>query len=117
MNKKSGLADSPFFRQPAPQLEGGVVVFSTSGKTAKTPNGEKTKSPLRENAERRNGENGVDRMKVRQGIDVYRDQIVTLNEMQFEVYKRTGKKPRMGEMVRNALDEFIARKRQELNQS
>lgn len=116
MIHKSGLADSPFFRQPTPlPVRKDNVVSSASGETAKSPNGEKMKVTSGEIAERRNGEKQDERRKVRQGIDVYKDQIMTLVGMQLEVYRRTGKKPKIGEMVRIALDEFIARKKQELN--
>jgi hypothetical protein len=118
MNKKSGLADSPFFKQSPPRLEEKSNVEKTPvGETAKSPNGEKTISPNSEIAERRNGEKVNERGKIRQGIDVYKDQMMTLSGMQLDAYRRTGKKPKIGAMVRAALDEYIARKKQEINNS
>ena len=79
--------------------------------------GETATSPKRENAERRTRETAkMDGMRprTRQGFDVFRDQIVALNELQVAFYRKTGKKPSMGEMVRTALDEQIAKKRREL---
>lgn len=60
-------------------------------------------------------EGAPERQKVKQGFQVYRDQVLALSELQFETYRRTGKKPHIGEMMRDALDDFIARKKQELD--
>lgn len=81
--------------------------------------GENTKSPEHEIAGRRNGETAR-KIKVRplkrQGFDVYRDQIMALNELQIGFYRKGGTKPKMGEMLRTALDEYIAKKRRELEE-
>ena len=48
------------------------------------------------------------RVVKRHGFDVYQDQIMALNKVQFELYNRRGKKPSIGELVRPALDRLIA---------
>jgi hypothetical protein len=52
----------------------------------------------------------------RNGFDVYQDQIMSLNKIQFELYSRRGKKPSIGELIRPALDKLIAEKLKEVGE-
>lgn len=101
---------SVFFRadpQPAPR--------TNPGKTPETQQsaGEPSRKP--EGAPVHSREGAPGRQKIKRGFQVYRDQVLALSELQFETYRRTGKKPHIGEMVRDALDDFIARKKRELD--
>src|SRR5258706_12887143 len=52
----------------------------------------------------------------RNGFDVYQDQIMSLNKIQFELYSHRGKKPSIGELIRPALDKLIAEKLKEVGE-
>lgn len=54
------------------------------------------------------------RQKKKQGFQVYVDQAVSLAELQFQQFQKTGIKPDIGEFVRQALDDFIQAKKREL---
>jgi hypothetical protein len=47
------------------------------------------------------------RTKVRHSFDVYQDQLLSLAEIQAAVYRRTGKKPKAGDLVQEAIDAYI----------
>ena len=49
--------------------------------------------------------------RVRHSFDVRRDQLVELTGIQMDVFSRTGRKPTMGELVQEALDEYIRARR------
>jgi len=44
---------------------------------------------------------------VRHSFDVYEDQLLALAEVQTALFRKTGRKPKMGELVRTALDAYI----------
>lgn len=48
-----------------------------------------------------------DRPKVRHSFDVYKDQITALTAIQARLFSSTGKKPKLGELVQQALDDYI----------
>jgi hypothetical protein len=52
-----------------------------------------------------------DRTKIRHSFDVFRDQLLSLTEIQAAVFRQTGQKPKIGELVQQAIDEFIQRHR------
>jgi len=86
-------------RRPADQL-------------AERNKGQQTKRPKGRMDKRPGGRSK--RIVKRHGFDVYQDQIMSLNKIQFELYTRRGKKPAIGELVRPALDKLIADKLKEL---
>ena len=49
------------------------------------------------------------RSTVRHAFDVYRDQLYRLAQLQMTAYRRTGSKPTLGSLVREALDIFLER--------
>jgi hypothetical protein len=55
--------------------------------------------------------------RVRHSFDVRRDQLVDLTGIQTDVFRRTGRKPTMGELVQEALDEYIRARRQRAGRS
>lgn len=51
----------------------------------------------------------VERTKIRHSFDVYRDQLLSLSDIQADMYRQVGKKPKVGDLVQEALDAYIAR--------
>jgi hypothetical protein len=49
--------------------------------------------------------------RVRHSFDVRRDQLLDLTTVQIDVFRRTGRKPTLGELVQEALDEYIRARR------
>lgn len=94
---KPTIAEEKRPRGQKAERSGGRVTTSPIGRSASRPEGQKPKREIK-----------------RHGFDVYRDQIVGLNTVQFEIYRRQGKKPSIGELVRPALDELIAKRKKEL---
>jgi hypothetical protein len=48
-----------------------------------------------------------DRVRIRHSFDVYQDQLVALGDIQIAAFRRSGRKPPIGELVQAALDEYI----------
>ena len=65
--------------------------------------------------ERTNGRTD-ERSRVRHSFDVWRDQLLALTQIQVERFDRTGKKPKLGELVQEALDAYIAQQRKRTNE-
>lgn len=57
-----------------------------------------------------------ERTKVRHSFDIYHDQLLHLSEVQANIYRRTGKKPKVGELVQEALDAYIERYNERTNE-
>lgn len=56
-----------------------------------------------------------DRARVRHSFDVWRDQLQALAEIQAQRFVRTRRKPKLGELVQEALDAYIARQKEQLS--
>jgi hypothetical protein len=56
-----------------------------------------------------------ERMRVRHSFDVWQDQLLALAQIQAERFNRTGKKPKLGELVQEALDAYVAQQRKRTN--
>ena len=53
--------------------------------------------------------NGVaERPRVRHSFDVYSDQLLALGEIQIQLHRRTGRKPKLGDLVQEAPAAYIA---------
>lgn len=50
-----------------------------------------------------------ERTRVRHSFDVGRDQLLALSAIQSQIFGATGKKPKLGDLVQDALDLYIAR--------
>jgi len=55
--------------------------------------------------ERTNGQD--ERRVIRHSFDIYHDQLMQLGEIQMRRYRATGKKPKLGRLVQEALDHYI----------
>jgi len=51
----------------------------------------------------------VERLIVRHSFDIYQDQLHALKDVQASIYKITRKEPRLGELVRKAIDAYLVR--------
>jgi hypothetical protein len=88
-----------------------------------TPAGAEQKPPQRQaRSARTNGatnertnERTSDRVRVRHSFDVWQDQLLGLSEIQAERFSRLGRKPKIGELVQEALDAYIAKERKRTN--
>ncbi len=56
-----------------------------------------------------------ERTRVRHSFDVWQDQLLALTQIQVERFNRTGKKPKLGELVQEALDAYVAQQRKRTN--
>ena len=54
---------------------------------------------------------GEERARVRHSFDIYRDQLLSLGDIQLARHRQTGRKPKLGDLVQEALDAFVARER------
>ena len=68
-----------------------------------------------EQTKERSNERTVERTRVRHSFDVWQDQLLGLSEIQADRFSQTGKKPKLGELVQEALDAYIAKERKRTN--
>ena len=57
-----------------------------------------------------------ERTRVRHSFDIYTDQLVALADIQTTIFRRTGRKPKMGELVQEALDIYITQSDERSNE-
>ena len=48
-----------------------------------------------------------ERTKVRHSFDIYQDQLLSLAEIQASIFRKTRRKPKIGELVQEAIDHYI----------
>ncbi len=63
----------------------------------------------------RTNERHRERVCVRHSFDVWQDQLHALTELQARAFSATGRKPKLGELVQEALDAYIAKERKRTN--
>jgi hypothetical protein len=105
--------------QELAHLEGGEddgIVAAGAALTTAEPEEATSDAPPRRQAKRgrtndatndATNERTNERLRVRHSFDVWQDQLLRLSEIQAERFSRTGRKPKMGELVQEALDAFI----------
>ncbi len=52
-----------------------------------------------------------ERTRVRHSFDIWQDQLVGLAEIQTQIFNATGRKPKLGDLVQEALDIYIAKQK------
>lgn len=57
-------------------------------------------------------ERSDERTKIRHSFDIYQDQLLALSDIQADMFRQTGKKPKVGDLVQQALDVYIAKDRE-----
>ena len=135
--KKSGLADSPFFKPLTYKTEATPLSDTADSKSpsdnellSPTPNvpGQETASSEKftpnqtgnetEQAQKRTDVRTYERTdvrtqkkpirrKIRHAFDIYEDQLQALQILQFEAVQKGKKKPKLGKMVQEAIDQYL----------
>lgn len=80
---------------------------------ARQPENANERSNERSN-ERRNHRT-AERSIVRHSFDIGQDQLMALAEIQTQIFNDTGRKPKLGPLVQDALDAYIAKHRKRMN--
>ena len=60
-----------------------------------------------ERTDKRTDDRSDERRVIRHSFDIYGDQLVALTDIQARLYRQTGKKPKLGRLVQDALDRYI----------
>jgi hypothetical protein len=84
--------------RPKDEVESERLVADTSSLTQKRP----SVHPF---------ERTFERIQRRHSFDVWQDQLIALTEIQTQMFHKTGRKPKLGELVQEALDAYIAKQR------
>jgi len=63
----------------------------------------------------RMNERANERQRVRHSFDIWQDQLLGLTEIQAERFSRNGRKPKLGDLVQEALDAYITKERKRTN--
>ena len=114
MKKNSGLADSPFFKSPAPPKQPQAVFDSDlkskpSKKTKKTRTEAKSerKSERTEiRSEFRTPSLPTKRRTTRYSFEFYEDQLVKIKRLKYEA-EQSGQKLTLSDIARQAFDEYL----------
>lgn len=88
---------------------------NTSPRAERMPSTSRLSSRSRRTNERSN-ERTVERTRVRHSFDIWQDQLLGLSEIQADRFSQSGKKPKLGELVQEALDAYIAKERKRTNE-
>jgi hypothetical protein len=91
---------------------GGVPVVDDGRRPAarqRRRTNERTVEPSNERSNVVSNERSNDRTRVRHSFDVFEDQLRSLAEIQIRRYDATRRKPKLGELVQEALDAYIER--------
>jgi len=81
-----------------------------SAETVSEPTTQRTIEPPSERMKQPTFERMVQRTKVRHTFDVFKDQVLALGDIQQALARRRGTKPRLGDLVQEALDSYIREK-------
>jgi hypothetical protein len=100
----------------------GGAVAARQGVPKQEPDGDPPPPRERTAPSRKNGrtfertnERHRERIRVRHSFDVWQDQLHALTELQAHAFSATGRKPKLGELVQEALDAYIAKERKRTN--
>ena len=64
----------------------------------------------------RTNERTNERVRVRHSFDIWQDQLLGLTEIQARRFSQSGRKPKLGELVQEALDAYITKERKRSNE-
>lgn len=104
MTKKSGLADSPFFKPP---IEGQEVF---SGQPSSPLPLERNSERTENRSENRTPVMPTKRRTTRYSFEFYEDQIMALKRLKYET-ELTGAKVNLSDFAREAFDQYLKDKR------
>jgi hypothetical protein len=112
---RSELSESAFFRRP--EVESPVIT-ETARTAQTTPAGDRAEfeppQPIQTFTRAFVQTNG--RAVVRASFDIFQDQQQALAEIQTARFKRTGRKPKMGELAQEAFDLYIRAMNEQANE-
>jgi len=116
MPRRSPIAYTPqsggeMFR-PRGVVESELAVVAETGHDASAA---PTERPIERTVERSNGRT-VERRVVRHSFDIGQDQLMALAEIQTHIFNETGRKPKLGPLVQEALDAYITKHRKRMNE-
>ena len=125
--KKSGLADSPLFKRPTETSPVDVEKITNMNEGSLNANSERhtstpvnfhTVTPSHQDTSVKSPHHTLSpirkRAKKKHGFLIYRDQLRALKEIQLAVWRRDEIEPDIGQLVREALDEFVEKMRKKL---
>jgi hypothetical protein len=92
-----------------PQFGGGI--FRPKDEVESERLVEETSSVAQKGPFVRTNERTNERIQRRHSFDVWQDQLIALTEIQTQMFHKTGRKPKLGELVQEALDAYIAKQR------
>lgn len=78
--------------------------------TSKSPAPKVVKPTKPKKTNERSKERTTERAKIRHSFDIFRDQLLDLQEMQIKTIQQGKKKPKLGDLVQVALDEFFKKR-------
>ena len=93
------------FRPPS-EIEGELAELESEPSSIVRPN-ERTNGSTRGSST--DTSTPTKRAKTRHSFDVYRDQVASLHQIQVAMYQQNGTKPKLGDLVQEALDQFLER--------
>ena len=105
---EAGAADGSTGNHPVPDRGDGK---KSTSRLAGTPG----ETPVVHTSERSNVRTN-ERSRVRHSFDIWQDQLLGLTKIQVERFNRTGRKPKLGELVQEALDAYIDQQRERTNE-
>jgi hypothetical protein len=77
---------------------------------------ERTIERSSERSNERTNHRTAERLIVRHSFDIGRDQLMALAEIQTHIFNETGRKPKLGPLVQEALDAYIAKHKKRSNE-
>ena len=92
--------DQALFNSPKPKLKKSSIRRNErSNERTKKRTNVRTKSRVKQIKSQR--------IKIRHTFDIYQDQLVSMQAIQLEAFKKGLKKPRLGDLVQKALDSYF----------
>jgi hypothetical protein len=98
-----------------PEDDAEVTASHVEGGNGKVSGRRPQPSPTNGATNERTNERTLERSRVRHSFDIWQDQLLRLSEIQADRFSRTGRKPKLGELVQEALDAYIAKERKRTN--
>ena len=116
INYRPQFADTMFRPREVVEAELAEDASADTQQPARTKRRPTEKDRSNERTGERSNDRPVERVQVRHSFDVWQDQLTALAEIQAQRFTATGKKPKVGTLVQEALDAFIAGTRKRTNE-
>ncbi len=100
-----GTDEETIVGSPPPRSQATTIEPETDEASSQVPHPSQSHVEI---TNERSNERTVERTRTRHSFDVWQDQLLALTEIQVERFDRTGRKPKLGELVQEALDTYIA---------